>query len=410
LLEYLVTGAGRCGTHYVADALSAVGIPTGHEVAFGPAGPMPTENLAETSWLAAPFLDTLPTGTQIVHLVRNPAQVVASLLRLGFFGKPRVATLQPFIDFAYEHCPSLRDYDNEHARTAGFVVEWNRMIERSLAGTDAARVCIEDGLASVFNALEVKVTGALPQIADNTHAGGAPVFLDTERVPADLLAAFLQLQADYGYRQSPDKPMVYWTMLFERTHYDVVVERFGQQCAFYARPGFQRLSHPYARTDSARNQFTRTFMECSARDDDVMVMLDGDHLHPVDIVLQLAQQPYDVIGAAYRMRHPPHNLAVFVGDEAGKMSTPTAIKEHGVARVARVGTGAIAIRRRAFRKLVAAGEQWPFFRYEYPEGMEYSPTEDMYFSELCDRHDIGVHVDTRIWTDHLKLERLKEEL
>ncbi len=83
-MNFLVTGCGRSGTMYLSSVLNATGVPCGHEVAFtvfGPKDVAPKQN--EASWYAVPFLARLSPTVKIVHLVRNPIDVVASFHRIG---------------------------------------------------------------------------------------------------------------------------------------------------------------------------------------------------------------------------------------------------------------------------------------------------------------------------------------
>jgi hypothetical protein len=86
--RFVVTGSGRCGTTWLARALTKVGIPTGHEDVFNPwrAGEWPDELRAECSWVAACKLDVVDAqGLPVALLVRHPLAVVKSMVEIGFF-------------------------------------------------------------------------------------------------------------------------------------------------------------------------------------------------------------------------------------------------------------------------------------------------------------------------------------
>ena len=71
-----------------------------------------------------------------------------------------------------------------------------------------------------------------------------------------------------------------------------------------------RLSIQYQRTDSARNTAARLFLKHSTGPDDVLVMLDGDHVHPARIVPELClrvDSDHEVVGALYFRRSPPYD-------------------------------------------------------------------------------------------------------
>jgi hypothetical protein len=85
--------------------LSRLGLRCGHEVVFGPATrsfPGFGTQHGDSSWLAVPFLDQLPTGEDgavVLHRVRHPLKVVRSLLGVRFFDDRSSAFLSA--DVAY---------------------------------------------------------------------------------------------------------------------------------------------------------------------------------------------------------------------------------------------------------------------------------------------------------------------
>lgn len=150
-LWLFLTGTGRCGTGYMAQVLTSVGVNCTHEGVFNPAhlagdispdfDKPPIEEefrrrvrlnqdnawwgwQAESSWLAAPYL-TIPEmeGCTIVHLLRHPKDVIDSQMRIrAFEGKhPR------FYDFQLQFLPELADM-NPLEQAAYFYIIWNRMI------------------------------------------------------------------------------------------------------------------------------------------------------------------------------------------------------------------------------------------------------------------------------------------
>ena len=100
-LRLIVTGCGRSGTTSLSHVLNAAGLRCGHEHVFHASGPRQARGYdADSSWHAAPFLDTQPEDVRIIHLVRNPVRVVESFVRIGLcaidpwhhftFGRPFV--------------------------------------------------------------------------------------------------------------------------------------------------------------------------------------------------------------------------------------------------------------------------------------------------------------------------------
>lgn len=82
-MRLLVTGCARSGTTWMAEALKLAGIDSRHESAFTPNYDHCTESAraldwtAEVAYYAAPWTP-LP-DTYIVHLVRDPLKVIASV-------------------------------------------------------------------------------------------------------------------------------------------------------------------------------------------------------------------------------------------------------------------------------------------------------------------------------------------
>lgn len=92
-LHYLFTGTGRCGTGYMAQVLNGLGLPCGHEAIFNMGQTdvvrdrlRTSKAVAESSWLAVPYLDWPELrGVTVVQVMRHPKKVMDSLLRMGFF-------------------------------------------------------------------------------------------------------------------------------------------------------------------------------------------------------------------------------------------------------------------------------------------------------------------------------------
>jgi GT2 family glycosyltransferase len=131
--RFVITGTGRSGTRYAAAVLSALQISCGHELIYRPDGPIPWANArGDSSWMAAPHLQDFytehPEGT-VVHLLRNPLDVINSLVGIGFFDDTQRAAHGPYRDYAEQHCPQAFLPNSPAERAATFVVDWNRRIE-----------------------------------------------------------------------------------------------------------------------------------------------------------------------------------------------------------------------------------------------------------------------------------------
>lgn len=162
-LKVIVTGTGRCGTLFMANVLTTLGWNCGHEAIFGPGGlkrarsvlsgseeplnsPISREGhilcdcgglVADSSYMAAPFLREF--DTTVIHLVRNPIPVVASLVGAVFrnFSRAEPTDFEDMPDhilyerFIYEHTPELRQDMPQLDRGCLFYLRWNEMIEGS---------------------------------------------------------------------------------------------------------------------------------------------------------------------------------------------------------------------------------------------------------------------------------------
>jgi hypothetical protein len=120
----------------------------------------------DASWLAAPFVEAMERSTVVFHQVRNPREVIRSLLGVGMFatGRPgglvhrltdgveharRVTRLgvtrgfdggsrphrrvirSDFTRFVRTHLPEAFRFDGEMDRCTAYWIGWNAMIERS---------------------------------------------------------------------------------------------------------------------------------------------------------------------------------------------------------------------------------------------------------------------------------------
>lgn len=120
---FLVTGCGRSGTGWAARMFTELGHPCGHEEAFSPwhAGPL---RRPDSSWLAVPHLAKLPEGTPIVRAMRDPYQVVQSIVTRGFLRG---------LDGAYEayvmrHMPKVTEARDHLGRAIRWATLWDEPV------------------------------------------------------------------------------------------------------------------------------------------------------------------------------------------------------------------------------------------------------------------------------------------
>lgn len=213
--RFLVTGAGRSGTGYIANVLTALGCLTGHEDIFGPKKLRDSEELfwppevpGDSSWLGAPYLDALPQGTVVLHQVREPVANVRSSLRIQFF-----RTQSWYRSFAEQHAPALLS-GSEAERCLCYWLEWNRMAESArtkpaleyfryrLEDIDreiVAEICLRIGLEASSARID-EVLADLPRDyntrGDKAHDGDCRW---SELPECDTKRAVQRLAASYGY-------------------------------------------------------------------------------------------------------------------------------------------------------------------------------------------------------------------
>ncbi len=195
---------------------------------------------------------------------------------------------------------------------------------------------------------------------------------------------------------------VFWAVLFERYMAFEPVERLLDIAALAAQLGAARMSVPYAATDTARNIIVDGFLRHTDDPNDLLIMLDNDHLHPADIVEQLARHDpaRGVVGALYFRRGEPYDPMFYLRTASGQLRNPAVFNVGPLYEAACIGTGAIAIRRWVFDKLQAAGVEAPFFRYYQYQANGNRSTEDIYFGDICERAGIAHYVDTSLISPH----------
>lgn len=195
--------------------LGALAIPCGHEALFNPeriasgaSAVWPEEVRGESSWLATPFLDSLPADTLVLHQVRDPVAVVRSFLRTRFF-EGRHA----YKRFAESAAPELAS-GTPFERCVLYWLHWNRRAERgrSLSHLEYRRHRLEEidapFLSSLCAALGEprtvhEVAAAFASVPRDTNTSGnkyADGAVRWSTLPRGTWSAELEEQARrYGY-------------------------------------------------------------------------------------------------------------------------------------------------------------------------------------------------------------------
>jgi hypothetical protein len=145
--KFVVIGCSRSGTKYMATLLSAVGYAVRHEQVFNPwpCRPNgPTDHFAgfpdvdgDSSFMAVPFLEDLPSATVVLHQLRDPIVVIRSHLGIRFFAdhyqpSEYLAWHHPhYLRLIQQHCPRIFAAPDELTRCIRYWVMWNRMAQRA---------------------------------------------------------------------------------------------------------------------------------------------------------------------------------------------------------------------------------------------------------------------------------------
>lgn len=125
MLRFIVVGTGRCGTGYISQILTRMGIPCGHEWVYSP---HPRRNphieiLGDSSAQAVPFVPDFDGF--VFHQVRNPLQVIGSFIGFNLFKDYRWHG--PDGEFMAQHFHFTGDELGDAMR---YYVEWNQRCER----------------------------------------------------------------------------------------------------------------------------------------------------------------------------------------------------------------------------------------------------------------------------------------
>jgi len=218
----LVTGTGRCGTGYLSKVLSSVGVRCTHEGIFSPhknpVGEIMPEGMAddedilyrvrtrmahpewewhaESSWLAAPYLDRAELQKlTVVHLVREPKKTIDSMCRQGGLGHEKIGGR--FYQFSVSNVPESLNIEPCGARMAYFYTRWNEMIESHAD----IRWRVEDDVTGLLDLLGIDWQGK--EVFSNTRYNSRQGYFESD---VDLDALSDPIRSDlrtmterYGY-------------------------------------------------------------------------------------------------------------------------------------------------------------------------------------------------------------------
>jgi hypothetical protein len=226
-MRFLVTGCSRSGTQYASRLWSELGIPCGHETLFNilslrPGDPAPRIDdpkwEGDASFLAVPFLESLPAGTVVLHQVRQPLDVIRSHMGIHYFselgeGSPYLAeNHRDFLGVIERRCPEIFWERDECARCARYWVRWNQLAERAeeIPGLDYLRYRVEDLDGGLLEQLLARIgiavrreridAALLAVPRDENHRPRDESITLSQIRPRALRDALRDLSQRYGYR------------------------------------------------------------------------------------------------------------------------------------------------------------------------------------------------------------------
>lgn len=201
--KFLITGCPRSGTKYTAKLLTSAGIPTGHEKVYRPRGPFPWKLDGEVSWAAVPYLKELKwTGTPVIHQVRHPLKVIASLMQRGTFtskGQKQWASI------ATDWMGKVVDGKDPLWVASYFWLVWNLEVEKWAEDTfrieDEPHLLVNEAAwASGEEWPNIDKALAVPK--DVNRSTQQPPTLTYSSLPHDLSGPIRELACKYGYRET----------------------------------------------------------------------------------------------------------------------------------------------------------------------------------------------------------------
>ena len=220
----------------------------------------------------------------------------------------------------------------------------------------------------------------------------------------DLYADRLKRGFPDDFQNAIEIPKVYWAVPRERFCFEQAARAFENVATHCHDLGYIKIEAGYAATDAARDGFSRKFLELSKHPDDVLVMLDNDHIPEEDIVERLANVGNaGVVGALCRRRGDEFDTMMFRRNpETGRMDRVGEWPAGELVKVDAVGGGAIAIRRWVFDRLSEKYDiKYWYWQYAYNTNSSERPGEEIYFQRMCEEAGIPIVCDTSTVSEHI---------
>lgn len=180
-LRFVVTGCARSGTKYTSHLLTHSGILTGHEDVFNrwaPGGGLAEDWRdgsdaydGDSSFIAAPHAAELAeAGLTVVHLVRAPLSVIASICTMAWLADLNA----PYVAYVAGHAPEVAEQPPGPRRAAAYWLAWNALAAEGAAFQWRTDTINEADILALANRTGVKftrtrVTAALKRVSTTTN-------------------------------------------------------------------------------------------------------------------------------------------------------------------------------------------------------------------------------------------------
>ena len=211
--HFVITGTGRSGTRYAAELFTRLGLPCSHQRVFSDSYNLSGWKLGwdgkigDSSAFAAPFVDTLPETTLIIHQVRDPRLVINSMIEHQHVPGQR-AKSDKGLRFLERHVPRVMSIEGLPARAARFWTEWNLKIEKARDRSNYLFHRLEDYsptfLEKIFDVFETPLDRAFAEgvlRVQSKTTGGTGKTLPVNIADIDD-PEFHEMVTRYGYRKA----------------------------------------------------------------------------------------------------------------------------------------------------------------------------------------------------------------
>ena len=171
-----------------------------------------------------------------------------------------------------------------------------------------------------------------------------------------------------------------------------------------ARHGVPFMHLPYGFADRIRNEAGKQFKKSKYTH---IIMLDVDHVHPIDIVQRLAHRVIEdperlIVGGVNYKRTEPYSPCVGLLKD-GKFFRPWEWTP-GISEVDRIGFGCVIIAKEVFERT-----EFPLFVNEPNLEKQSLGSHDNYFCEKAQEAGIKVWCDFNITSPHMATHRVVEQ-